>query len=184
MKKVLLSIAISLFAFGIAAAQDTQSASHNVTINIPNVAVVDIEGASTDITLGATFSGEAGDALGFADTDNSLWLNYTSVVPSSSTTRTISAKIESGSLPAGVKLKVAAGAPTGGAGTKGSSVGSAIELSTTDQPLITGIGSCYTGNGANNGSNLTYSLELQANGFANLISTSTTVQVTYTIADN
>lgn len=183
MKKVLLSIAIGLFAFGVASAQDTQTASHNVTITVPNVAVVDIEGtAGTDITLGATFSGEAGEAVQFNSSDNSLWLNYTSVVPNSTTTRKISAKI-TGSLPTGVNLKVQASTATTGAGTLGTA-GTAITLSASDQDLITGIGSCYTGDGANNGSNLTYSLELGTNGFTDLVETNTTVQVTYTIADN
>ncbi|WP_435523978.1 hypothetical protein [Chryseobacterium indoltheticum] len=63
-------------------------------------------------------------------------------------------------------------------------------LSATDQTIISGIGSAYTGNGANNGHNLTYALAAGSGpgavaAYADLQATASTVAtVTYTISDN
>ena len=171
-------------------AQDTNVKAHDVTINIPEVALLDIEpAASTAITLAPTAPTEAGSPLDFSGaTNNSLWINYSSIIGSTTeATRKVSVAITSGTMPGGMLLKVKSGDDAGnGDGTVGSSVG-AITLSTTAQDCITGIGSCYTNTPENNGHQLTYVLELNGAGgsYANLdFDDATTLTITYTLSDN
>lgn len=186
--RIFFSAAIVAVSFG-ANAQDDDDDVHDIIIGVPAVALVDIEAASgTAITLGADAPTEAGDAVNFATgaSNSDLWLNYSSIKDSANATRKITAQITSGTLPSGVTLTVTAGADAGnGDGTMGSSAG-AVTLSTTDQDVITGIGSAYTDDGVNNGHNLTYALTLGggAGSYALLdASNNTTIQITYTISD-
>lgn len=179
---------LALFAFlGISLlsqAQDAATDAHTVQITIPNVALVDIEpSGSKNIALAFTAPTEAGEPVVAPTANTALWLNYSSIVAGTST-RNIQVRVTSGTLPSGTDLTVQAAAPTGGEGTL-AAAGSVITLSTTNQSLLSGIGSAYTGDGANNGHQLTYNLALASGGYANLKSdASTTVTVTYTIADN
>lgn len=166
-------------------AQDAISDSHNITITIPTVAILDIEpSASKNISMAFTEPTEAGLPIQ-ASTNNSLWLNYSSIKTTLIATRHISVKVET--LIPGVDIKVTAAAPTGGAGTLGTSSAAVTPLTLTglDQSIISGIGSAYTGSGAS-GSNLTYAL-VPGNGtsYSDLIATTTaTAKVIYTFIDN
>lgn len=171
-------------------AQDDDDDVHDVVIGIPEVALVDLEAsAGTSINLGPQAPTEAGLPLDFsAQTNSDLWLNYSSIKSTANDpTRDISAMISSGTLPGGMSLEVTAAADAGnGDGTMGSSAG-AVSLTTTGQNVISGIGSAYTGDGVNNGHNLTYSLSLSAaaGAYAALdADDATTIQITYTISDN
>jgi hypothetical protein len=171
-------------------AQDTNTDAHDVTINIPEVALLDIEpAASTAITLAPAAPTEAGDPIDFSGaTDNSLWINYSSIVGSTTEpTRKVTVAITSGTVPGGMLLKVQAGADAGnGDGTVGSAAGQ-LTLSGSAQDLVTGIGSCYTNTPENNGHQLTYVLELDGTGgsYANLdFDDATTLTITYTLTDN
>ncbi len=169
-------------------AQDTNVDAHDIVISIPEVALLDIEpSASTTINLGATAPTEAGAPLVFSATNTDLWLNYSSIVGSTTEpSRKVTVKISSGTLPGGTVLKVQAAADAGnGAGTVGTPTGE-ITLTATDQDFITGVGSCYTGTPENNGHQLTYSLELDASGnYSDLdFDDSSTVTITYTLSDN
>jgi hypothetical protein len=181
---LITAIAIAAFTTHSFAQESNSSASHDVTISIPEVALLDLEGAST-ITLAPTAPEEAGLGLSFASaTDNSVWVNYSSVVGSGEN-RSVNAKI-SGTVPSGLQLKVSAGSYSGnGKGTTGTASGQ-IVLSGTDQELISSIGSGYTGNGTNNGHNLTYQLDLDPDGenYQNLMHGDTEITVTYTLTDN
>jgi len=185
MKRSVIITAIALAAFTtqiFAEGNENNSASHDVTISIPEVALLDLEGAST-ITLAPTAPEEAGEGLNFATaTDNSVWVNYSSVVASGQN-RSINAKID-GTVPEGLQLKVSAGSYNGnGAGTIGSSAGNVI-LSDKDQEIISGIGSSYTGNGTSQGHNLTYQLDLtDTDNYQNLMEGDTEITVTYTLTD-
>jgi len=188
MKKLSVIIAAVLFSFGVVNAQtDTNEASHGVNISIPTVSIIDIEGPdgeSPTINLTPSYDGlEAGAAVNFSSaTNNDLWLNYTSIV-SPDQTRSINAAITEGSLPAGVSLKVVAGSASAtGNGTKGSPE-SVINLSSTAAPLVTGIGSAYTGDGHSNGHQLTYTLDMADESYANLVADDYSVTVTYTITE-
>ena len=164
-------------------AQDSDHDSHDISISIPDLALLDLEGG-TSITLSPALPSEAGDPFSFTGaTDNSTWVNYSSIVPTGKARR-VTAAITSGSVPAGLALKVTAGSYSGsGKGTLGTSAGQ-VTLSSTAQDIITGIGSCYTGNGTSNGHNLTYALDLTSvDDYSQLEQTSATVTVTYTITD-
>lgn len=188
MKKVILSSAIALFvSFGISLnAQDTNNDAHTLTVTIPEVALLDIEGGTT-VTLAPSAPTEAGSPIDFtSDTDNSLWINYSSVIgnaPEDSRSVTVAA---TGTLPAGANLIVtAAAASSDGGGTKGSSAGAVtIAATATNYTVISAIGSCYTGDGANKGHNLTYSLTEKTSTYADMnFNADYTVTLTYTLSD-
>ncbi len=192
MKKLKLTIAMSLFAVAVSgnmSAQDTNTDNHTITISIPEVALVDIEPAATkNLTLGFTAPTEAGNPVVPSAEDNTLWLNYSSIKSVADPTRNVTVKLNA--LIPGVDINVTAAAATGaGGGTLGTSAG-LLTLSAADQTIISGIGSAYTGNGANNGHNLTYALAAGSGpggvaDYADLQATATTVAtVTYTISDN
>jgi hypothetical protein len=192
MKKLSVIFASFVLVFGmsnVVIAQDnndSNEASHGVEISIPSVALVDVEnadGEATTINLTPDVSAlEAGEAVDFSTAnDNSLWLNYTSVVASEQT-RNITAQI-SGTLPSGVSLKLQAGGISTGNGTRGSSAGQ-ITLSETGQNVVTGIGSAYTESGENNGHQLTYTLDMNNSSYSGLIADDNyNVTVTYTITE-
>ena len=171
-------------------AQDTNTDAHEVSITIPEVAILDIESTSgTSFTLAPEKPTEAGFALDFTGATNSdLWLNYSSIVGSTTqANRTIDVKIQDGSnVPDGLLLKVSAASDIGnGDGVMGQPAG-VITLSNTAQDFITGIGSYYTGSPANNGHQLTYVLELNTeDGSYGKIDfdQSTSVKIVYTITE-
>ena len=192
MKHLNKFLAVALFAtsFALHAQPDDADDVHDVVITIPEVALVDIEttGPNTSITLGPAAPTEAGDPINFTGQSNSvLWLNYSSIKSAADPTRDITAAITSGTLPGGMQLDVTAAAYAGsGDGQTGSSAGP-VTLSGAAQDVVTGIGSAYTGDGANNGHNLTYALSLSGaiGSYAALdADDATTLQITYTISDN
>lgn len=195
MKRLNLPVLALSFAFvAISAnmkAQDDKDDTHTIAVSIPEVALVDIESAtSKNISMGFTAPTEAGLPLTPPADNSTLWLNYSSIKTSTGadTSRTISVKLSP--VIVGVDVKVAAAAYSGsGEGTVGTSPSSPLTLTTTDQPLLTGIGSVYTGNGVSNGHNLTYSVNYGTTGgtavYADLVANPTaSTTVTYTISDN
>lgn len=192
MNKLKLTVAMSLFAAAISgnlSAQDTNTDNHTVTISIPEVALVDIEPAATkNITLGFTAPSEAGNPIVPSAANNTLWLNYSIIKTDTKPSRNVSVKLNA--IIPGVDVNVTAAAATGaGGGALGTSAG-LLTLSAADQTIISGIGSAYTGNGANNGHNLTYALAAGSGpggvaNYADLVAKPSTVAtVTYTITDN
>jgi hypothetical protein len=173
------------FAIVVPPPSGSSSNAHVVNVSIPQVFIVDVEPkTATTISLAPTAPTEAGLGLDFSGaTNSSLWLNYSSIVASATTTRKVTVQITSGTVPSGVDLKVAAAAAVGGTGTVGTPAGT-ITLSSLAQDFITGIGSCYTGDGTSNGHNLTYSFALQSGNYSQVYSIPTTpITVTYTITN-
>lgn len=158
--------------------------NHSVGLTIPEIALLDVEPNTSTISLALTPPTEAGLPLtaSTAATNNSKWLNYTSALAPSSTNRTVTVQVTSGTVPSGINLLLQAGSYSGsGAGTTGTSVGQ-IALNNTAQNLITGIGGCYTGDGSSTGHRLTYTLAIS--NYAQLnFSQSTNLQITFTISD-
>jgi len=181
---VITVAAIMLTAATSISAQDNTQGAHSISINIPEVALLDLEGGSS-ITLAPTAPVEAGLALDFSSaTNNAIWVNYSSIVAATKT-RKVNAAITSGAVPAGLQLKVTAGTYAGvGKGTLGTAA-SQVTLTGTAQDVVTGIGSCYTGNGASSGHQLTYALSLtSADAYNQLLQANTPITVTYTISDD
>lgn len=153
------------------------------SISLPVVALLDIEPSSDAVILAIPATTEAGQSVAISATSNSAkWLNYTSAVPAGGSTRRITAQISSGSVPAGVRLLLSVSSPMGaGGGARGGSVTN-LALTPTAQTILSGIGGAYTGNGINNGHQLTYSLAIS--NYSSLVTASSTVMVTYTLTDN
>src|SRR5690606_17013595 len=155
MLKQALTLAISCVAIPVCLhAQDTETDNHTIGITISEVALVDIEpGGSKNITMNFTAPTEAGMPLTAPTTNNALWLNYSSIKSTANPVRTISVKLTA--LLPGVDVKVTAAAATGsGDGALGTPAAQ-LTLTAADQTIISDIGSAYTGDGANNGHNLT-----------------------------
>jgi hypothetical protein len=168
---------IAMLVCTIVHAQTTDNVSVNITLQ--SVALLDIEPNNTSITLAMTSPTEAGNAIN-STTNNSKWLNFTSAV-TPALTRRVTAQL-TGTLPSGVNLRLSIAPYSGsGAGTLGTPV-TAITLNNTAQTIINNIGGAYTGNGTNNGYNLTYSLQIS--NYSQLRQQTSSVSIIYTLADN
>jgi len=175
MKKLLVVVIAGMFLLGLSGIGMAQTGSDNHTVTIVINEIAEINVTTASITLTVTAPGTPGaDPQG--DTDNTTYLQYTSTVASGQT-RTIDAKLDAAML-SGLSLAVQA---TPGSG-EGTSAGS-VTLSTTDQSVITSIGSCATGTGGTDGAQVTYTLsvtdptQLTINAGANYT-------VTYTLTDD
>jgi hypothetical protein len=189
--KNILFATLIVFTVNTSFAQDTNEDSHTVTIGIPEVALLDLESATgTAISLNGTAPTEAGDAVIFNATNSDVWINYSSIVGSSSEpSRNVTVQITDGDVPDGLVLSVQASQDAGqGDGTMGVAENNAITLNkNTADKIIDGVGSAYTGNGANKGHKLTYTLKSDtANGsYAKIdFDQAQTLSITYTLSDN
>jgi hypothetical protein len=166
-----------------AVAQDTQTDNHSISVVVPVVALLDLETSGTR-NFTASFTkpavDEAGEKILAPAANTALWLNYTSIQAGTTTKKV---NVKASVLVDGVDIHVVAGTAVGGAGTKGTAT-AGFNLLTTDQALITDIGSAYTSSGPSAGHQLTYTFIADDANYANLRSGSTTVTVTYTLADN
>lgn len=191
MKTLLKIFASVILISGIAStvnAQVDNVDAHDITITIPEVALLDIEPNASTITMGPAAPTEEGDPIDFsAATDNTLWMNYSSIIGSTTEpSRDVTVAITAGTLPGGMNLKVLAAADAGnGAGTVGTATAE-VTLSGTAQNVVAGVGSCYTGTGTTNGHQLTYTLEQSAPAnYGDLdFDDATTLTITYTLTDN
>ena len=188
MKKFIIILATIATLTNLNAQNDSNSDAHDVVINIPEVALVDVEGTNKTITLSPEAPTEAGEFLDFSNaTDNSLWLNYSSVIGSKTeASRNVTVAITNGYVPSGMELYLTAGAISTGKGQTGESAGK-VKLSNTATNVVTGIGTCYTDNGENAGHQLTYALQLadEQDAVASIdFDEATTLTITYTLTDN
>ncbi len=167
--------------------QDTDSDSHNLIISFPEVALIDIEANNgTEVEFEISSSGiEAGEALVIHDQRDELWINYTSLIASDGTQRSIS--VEAGPMPEipGLVISLEAKNHSGNGGGDFGLPTPSIQPSSSPTNIITGIGSAYTGDGSANGHQLVYSLDFEGEisdlSFADELSTS--ILMTYTITD-
>lgn len=169
----LLSLMISCYFFS------QTTGSRNIAVTLSIVTLMDIE-PSGAISLNYTAPTEAGNAITAPVANTSKWINYTSAIAPSGLSRRITASVNQ-TIP-GIDIKIQAATASGsGGGTLG--VPSAqITLTTAAQTIISGIGGAFTGNGSNNGHQLTISLV--TNNYSSLDSRSNTpVIITYTITE-
>ena len=130
--------------------------SHTLSLTLSEIAVMDLEPAVSSIALDLSSPSNAGASIQTA-TNNDSWINYSSCLAPSSPSRNISVQL-TGTLPLGVELQLGISSASGiGNGVWGTSVG-AVTLSGVTTTIISGIGGCYTGNGSNNGHQLSYSV--------------------------
>jgi len=183
MKKFFTVFTAVLLIEGAAIAEDTDIASHQVTVSVPQLSLVDIEGdKGTAITLEFTAPKEAGEALVAPEPNSDLWLNLSSTAKKESKGKKVSANL-AGSLPTGITLKLMADNSTTGLGNKGKAA-SEVTLSNAEQDIIADIKSGYTENGPEKGFRLTYTVVFKADNeaYAALYNDIAPLTVTYTMA--
>lgn len=191
MKKVtfLLAAILVLGVSNFAKAQnngDGRSANHDVKVGISKHSLVGVSSTST-IVLEPAAPTVAGEGLDFdvqSATDNSVWLQYSSIIGGNA--NNISVSMAGDALPTGVYIELTAANDAGkGKGQVGNSHGRKIKLSNSPQEFISEIRNCYTGTGSNAGHQLTYTLKVESNvNYQNLSSGDFTNTITYTITAN
>ncbi|KYG82261.1 hypothetical protein [Roseivirga echinicomitans] len=192
MKKsnLVIAFALTLFSQGLMAQDnnDTNIASHQLEVNVPEVAILDIFDANTGAEVGpllidmtnVSLVGTNAEAGLYAFQELSyrnIFLNYTSVVGQAASgfdvTRQIDVQFENGStFPASMDLRITPETPViiangGDANSAGSVVAGGVALGAstpigTDALLVSSIESVYTGD-QNYGVKLTYTLEQNGN---------------------
>lgn len=178
---------IVLFMHSLAAQNNV--ASHKITINLPDVALISVQSTNTAITLSGNKTTEAGENMEFNTSDNSTWINYSSIVGSKNKpNRSVTVEISEGNIPEGLELTLNTSDYTGeGKGKLGDIINKEQTLSSSPVKIIQNIGSCYTGKGVNNGHNITYNLKLDKSNdaYSKLnYNQSQTISLTYTLTDN
>lgn len=208
MKKIYLVLGMVAFGFANVNAQDgsdTNTAAHDVTMAVSEVALIDINEAGDEATTTAfdmaTFqSGIEAGTYDFSEiVPLTFYLNYTSVVSaaafgSADAERTITAELSTANLPSIVDLVITPGAfnlvPGGsGAGSQGTASG-ALAFNNTlvaAQDIVQNVESVYTGDAAVDptaGLELEYSLVQRAGTtFDQYEAGSYNATVLYTISD-
>lgn len=177
-KLILFTLFISWITdFGFSQTQ----AIHNLYFTIPEIAILDIEPNTNDIILDFNAPIEAGDQLETLS-DNTKWINYTSTVTKSGLLKNITAQIVSSIQIPGFKLElIVSNYSGGGRGVLGTPVG-IIDLTTTAQTIITGIGGCYTNTGTSSGHRLEYKASINDYSIFE-IPVTPTIDIIYTISN-
>ena len=186
LKVIILTIIFISCLSLISTAQNSNSMSHNLNIQIPEVALLSlVSDAETNVDFNTNSTNIAGGEVNFSSVNNNrIWINYSSIISSTTPRRKVVAMVQ-GDIPEGVHLKVEASDYSGvGKGRLGKPAGE-VELSNQPSDLILDIGSCYTGKGSKNGHYLTYKLENEksANNYAMISQQETSLNVVYTLTD-
>jgi len=156
MKQLLILIClVSINFYG-----QTNIKSKTATFSLKEVALLNIEPNNTPVVLNLNSPNSSGEKVNAVNTNNSKWVNFTSALSNNSSSRNLSIKIEDGNVPSGLYLKLNISNYSGsGKGSLGTKINS-ITLNENSQTIISNIRGAYTGNGLNNGYQLTYSLEI------------------------
>jgi len=169
-------ILIFLFFPGRTIAQ-SYTAGDQITLGVQDFCLIDTNHAPVAMTLSASVAGTPVASVSNSD----MYVKISSVVPGG-TNRKITARVSGGTIPAGTRLTLLAAQSVNlnGGGRRGVVVATPVVLSATDQDLITGIGSCYTGTGYTDGYRLTYiwAPYLPATNYQLLQSTTTPAVIT------
>ena len=169
---------------------DNNKNNHTLRIDIPEVALINVQSSSnTSIKFGGNTVVEAGQALKIEETNNSIWINYSSIVGSKSDpSRNVTIHISEGTVPNGLDLFVKAENDSGYGGGKMGKPVKKMQLLTSDPlDIVTKIGSAYTGVGPNKGHNIAYTLKLkkEKGSYGQLdFEQTTTLIINYTLSDN
>lgn len=150
---LLLILILVLSAGGSAAQSYGYTAGDIITLDVQNFCLIDTNNAPVSLTLLTSTAGTPVASV----SNSAVFVKISSVVPAN-TYRAITARITSGTVPPGTKLSLVAAPCTAAnsGGSRGTVVSTPIILSSTDQNIVTLIGSCYTGSGYNDGYKLTY----------------------------
>ena len=155
-------------------------AGDEITIVISAYALIETNYAPVSLSFTPSTAGAAITSVSNSD----LFVKISSIVPGN-TNREITANISGGTIPTGTKLTLVSAActTTNSGGDLGIPVATPIILSAVDQNLITGISSCYTGTGYNDGYQMTFTWEVDdpATNYGQIESNTTVITVVFTI---
>lgn len=112
-------------------------------------------------------------------TNDSQWLNYTTLVHPTEPTISITVEVAGGSIPDGMELQIEASPYIGmSKGKQGTPTGK-ITISNRPRVLISNISTCYTGAGRNEGHRITFSFIIT--DYAKVKSGMSNIFIQYTI---
>ncbi|MCX6256436.1 MAG: hypothetical protein NTW49_00810 [Bacteroidia bacterium] len=159
-------------------AQETAAGSNLLSMGIPPIALLS---TTTNVSLVLTTS-TPGAAVGGGT--GTAYLQLSSIVAANKH-RTVTASV--GGIPTGVTLAIAVAVPSNGnwGGITGTGCGAtALVNGGNAVTVVSGIGSCYTGTGPNDGYIISYTSGA-AGGYGSIVaSTGTTATVTLTLTDD
>jgi len=184
MKKLLFRFFIILFLTILACKGSAQINGYDqINIVVNNMCMINIGTVgSTSMTLSTSVAGSTISPV----SNSNAYLRVTSVVPSG-TTRKVSAIISYGAVPAGTLLRLSAAACSNAnySGSMGSVTSSPITLNNaSNQTVIDGIGSCYTGSSSTDGYQISYTWLPDQSNYRSIHATTDAISlsITFTIA--
>jgi len=181
--RVLLIVIGSWHSMAVMGQQPWDYDDHQLSLKIPELSLLAIAPANEVIKLGLGIPGfNGGTGQGSSSTNEKTWINYTSTIEPQASYKRILVQITSGEIPAGLVIELSAHACSTGNGVVGTA-SSTIELSNTQQSLVTGIGGAKTGKGKDYGHKLKYELKLSDLNQLEFEESQTYITVTYTISD-
>jgi hypothetical protein len=184
MKKCLFAFSLVIGMVGFSFAQtDDNDDTHLLSVIVQEVAIIDIEpSGSKDFTFTFAPPTEAGLSLTNPTPNNTLWLNYSSIKSASDPTRSVLVKLST-AVSGGISFTVFALPSIGGVGTL-AGIAPPVSLTTTNQSVLGGIGSAYTGNGPGAGHQLLYTTAFSPGSYGDIRASNQAITVTYTLTDN
>ena len=149
---------------------------------LEEIAVLKIEPTNTDVVLNLDAPVNAGEKVKIITANNTKWINFTSALREEASPRHISIKIDDGSVPSGLYLKLKTNSYTGSGKGQLGVAKPLITLNNSSQVIISDIGAAYTGSGINNGFELTYYLEIYNYKLLD-VNNSETLSISLTLTD-
>jgi hypothetical protein len=176
--KVCLVVALAVLTLGaIAYAGATAGTEPDVNIDdIKEIAVYNSHNPTVTVAAPATPGNLPADV-----TDADTYLHYTVNVASATDTRKITAALTTGDVPSAYTIALTPVVGSGGGGTEGTAA-NITELTSSEQDLVTGMVNCWTGVGATDGVNVTYTISCSAMPYYEA-DDRTSLAVTYTVAE-
>jgi hypothetical protein len=182
MKKKLLILGIAFLGslLGSQVMGQNNTTSNTLSLGMPELALLSSSSSAINLQLTTAIAGEA---VKSSIRDSTSRVKISSVIPGTSL-RTLSASVTS--VPSGTYLKLMAKTPSVNFGGTVATYGTDVSLSTSSATIISGIGSCYSGTGTDDGYVLRYTWGLDnpaANyGLVRAVAGNTTVTVTITLS--
>jgi len=130
-----------------------QTATNGLSLGMPQLNL--LSSASASISLELT-TAVAGEAVKSSMSDSTARVKISSIIAEGQT-RTLSAQVTTGAIPGGTTLKLMAQTPNSKFGGTAGALGSDATLSAASAtPIVTGIGSCFSGTTSDDGYVLRY----------------------------
>jgi len=186
MNKRSVGILFLLFSVILSGEVFAQSTTDQFTIVINDKCLLSTNTSPSPVSMTLSTS-VAGSPVSPVSNSN-MYIKVTSIVPTGST-RKITAIISNGTVPTGTILKLVSAPCTSiySQGTLGSIVTTPITLNnTTNQILVDGIGSCYTGTSTTDGYQQTFTWQPDNTNYylINATTEATAITITFTISSN